>query len=91
LTEPRKTKAVLNVLGAFLVDPEVELYGGEVAELTASNRVTIYSILHRLHKAGWLETRLEDGRDTGAKGPPRKFYRLTPAGEEVAIDALRVR
>jgi PadR family transcriptional regulator PadR len=37
---------------------------------------TIYPILSRFRKQGLVETTIEESPD----GPPRKYYRLTPAG-----------
>ena len=39
---------------------------------------TIYPLLSRLRKAGLLDTRSEESPN----GPARKYYRLTPAGEQ---------
>jgi PadR family transcriptional regulator PadR len=39
---------------------------------------TLYPVLYRLEDAGWVETRWE----TLERGVPRKYYRLTSAGEE---------
>ena len=59
---------------------------------------TIYPILSRLHREGFVSTQLEES----ASGPPRKYYELTKAGQqelarmnkyweaiETGIDALR--
>jgi len=37
---------------------------------------TIYPLLLRLHRDGLVQTERRDSSD----GPPRKYYRLTPAG-----------
>jgi PadR family transcriptional regulator PadR len=61
-----------------------ELYGYDlVKRVTAIRGVvvtegTIYPLLSRLRKAGLLETRSEESPN----GPARKYYRLTPAGEQ---------
>ena len=39
---------------------------------------TLYPVLYRLERAGWVDVRWE----TPARGVPRKYYRLTPAGRE---------
>ena len=46
---------------------------------------TLYSAIKRMESDGWIE------RVKGPKGdgPPRKHYRLTPAGREVAIGEAR--
>lgn len=61
-----------------------ELYGYDlVKRVTAIRGVvvtegTIYPLLSRLRRAGLLETRSEESPN----GPARKYYRLTPAGEQ---------
>jgi PadR family transcriptional regulator PadR len=42
------------------------------------NEGTVYPILARLHREGCLETY----RQPSDSGPPRKWFRLTPAGAE---------
>ena len=62
-----------------------EAYGYEsVSEITARSQGalevtdgTLYPVLYRLEKAGFVATRWE----TPERGVPRKYYRLTPAGE----------
>lgn len=64
---------------------EGEAYGYQivtaVTERTAGQLVlaegTLYPVLHRLEKQGLVQVRW----DTPARGVPRKYYRLTPAGE----------
>ncbi|MET4060940.1 PadR family transcriptional regulator PadR [Arthrobacter sp. UYP6] len=45
---------------------------------------TIYPLLVRLRKRGLVETTWQES----ATGPPRRYYRVTPAGEE-ALNAFR--
>jgi PadR family transcriptional regulator PadR len=43
---------------------------------------TVYPILSRLKKEGFLHTQIEESTE----GPPRKYYELTPAGaRELAL------
>lgn len=43
---------------------------------------TIYPLLSRLQKDGLLAHEWQESE----QGPPRKYYRITPYGEEVAMD-----
>lgn len=60
-----------------------EAYGYQI--LQALQRVrglaitesTVYPILSRLTREGWLEVRVA----ASPAGPPRRYYRLTPSGE----------
>ena len=47
----------------------------EAARLEASEG-TVYPLLRRLRKLGWLETFWQES----ASGPPRQYYQLTKAG-----------
>jgi len=53
----------------------LEREGGELFQVKEG---TLYPVLYRLEDAGWVETRWE----TLERGVPRKYYRLTSAGEE---------
>jgi PadR family transcriptional regulator PadR len=60
------------------------LYGLEILRVLESNSSlcilegTLYLILNRLKAAGIVDSEWEDARS----GHPRKYYRLTPDGEE---------
>ncbi|OUM94126.1 MAG: PadR family transcriptional regulator [Thermobacillus sp. ZCTH02-B1] len=64
-------------------------YGYELVELISRNieiaEGTIYPLLRRLTKEGLCTTYLAESME----GPPRKYYRLTPAGREVQQRLLR--
>jgi PadR family transcriptional regulator PadR len=55
----------------------------QAPNLTASEG-TVYPLLRRLRKVGWLETYWEESD----AGPPRQYYRLSPEGREY-LKALR--
>ena len=56
---------------------------GEVAQL-ASGEGTVYPLLRRLRREGLLEAFWQES----AAGPPRQYYRLTPAGR-AALNRMR--
>jgi len=66
-----------------------DCYGYELVELISRNieiaEGTIYPLLRRLTKEGLCTTYLAESTE----GPPRKYYRLTPAGREVQRQLLR--
>jgi len=66
-----------------------DCYGYELVELISRNieiaEGTIYPLLRRLTKEGFCTTYLAESTE----GPPRKYYRLTPAGREVQRQLLR--
>ena len=88
----RMTVPMLAVLAA-LVDSE-SWYGLRIAEATAMRTGTVYGILARFERAGWVVSAWEDKEDPGERKDPgakRKYYRLTPEGRERALIALRMR
>lgn len=68
---------------ALLVDHE--RYGLELArelthqEVLMSSEGTLYPLLARLRRAGWVSTRWSESTE----GPPRRYYAITTAGKDV--------
>src|SRR4051794_25826890 len=46
---------------------------------------TLYPVLYRLERAGWVDVRWE----TPVRGVPRKYYRLTDAGRQELAELKR--
>ena len=83
---PRMTSPVLKVIAALLADPAAERYGLRLMQDTGLPSGTLYPILVRLERAGWVASRWE-GVDPVAEGRPRRrYYRLTGEG---AVEARR--
>jgi PadR family transcriptional regulator PadR len=67
---------------------EKEWYGFELVRAMASidgmvtGEGTVYPLLARLRRQGLLETSWQES----ATGPPRRYYRLAPAGREALAD-----
>ena len=76
----RMTTSVLKVLAALLADATAERYGLQLMQATGLPSGTLYPILVRLERAGWVESRWEQS-DPAAEGrPARRYYRLTADG-----------
>lgn len=75
-------------LNTLLETPDNERYGYELAESAGLAPGTIYPILLRLEDAGWVQGRWEDIDPSAQKRPPRRYFRLTPAGRTSAEAAL---
>lgn len=64
-------------------------YGFDVMDATGLPDGTVYPILRRLERRGVLEGAWEDEEIARAdQRPPRRYYRLTPVGEEAMSDVL---
>lgn len=79
-TPVRVTAAVSTVLAAFLEDPEADRYGLDLMRASGHPSGTLYPILVRLQRAGWVEARWEEIDPVAAGRPARRYYRLTPDG-----------
>jgi PadR family transcriptional regulator, regulatory protein PadR len=76
--ELRVTDATLDVLEVLLTS-DLQLYGLKIAK--AINRPTgsVFPILARLERIGWVSSEWE-ASDPTSKGPRRRFYRLSGVG-----------
>jgi PadR family transcriptional regulator, regulatory protein PadR len=79
----------LKVLGALLLAPRDELPGAEISRATKMGSGTLYPILFRLERAGWLESRWETEDPKALGRPRRRFYRVTPLGARSARAAVK--
>ena len=86
---PRITEQTLKTLAALVASSPEEQSGAEIAKKTKQQSGTLYPILMRLERAGWLESKWEDG-DPREMGRPRKrLYRITALGEGAFREAIR--
>src|SRR5215469_18278965 len=86
---PRMTLQTQYVLRALLADPAGEHYGLQICAETRLPAGTIYPILARLERAGWVRSSWEDPAAHVAEGRPRRrYYKLTDEGAELARRAL---
>jgi len=87
--EPRITGPTLKVLGALLSSGRIELSGAEIARATNLASGTLYPILFRLERAGWLESRWEEDNPRALGRPRRRVYHLTGVGARNARAAVK--
>jgi PadR family transcriptional regulator len=83
----RKSRQTLLLLEALLLHPSRWSHGYALSQQTGLLSGTLYPILMRLEKIGWLETRWEEDLKPGR--PARHLYRLTGSGREWAREELR--
>lgn len=74
----------MKVLARLLQDPTAEWYGFDLIDQTKIKSGTLYPILIRLEKAGWLASHLENVDPHVVGRPPRRLYVLTGEGERLA-------
>jgi PadR family transcriptional regulator, regulatory protein PadR len=85
----RITPATADVL-ATLLDAGEPTWGLRVVRATDRPTGSVYPILERLERAGWVVSVWED--DPERSGPRRRLYELTPDGVQAAREAVaRVR
>ena len=89
VSEPRITGPTLVVLGALLSPECVELSGADIARGTKLASGTLYPVLFRLERAGWLESRWEEGEPSALGRPRRRLYKVTAIGAQKTRAALR--
>jgi PadR family transcriptional regulator, regulatory protein PadR len=85
----RMTLQTQLVLRALLDEPAQQRYGLELCDLVGLPSGTIYPILARLERVGWVDSAWEDPAAHEQAGRPRRrFYRFTPDGADQARVAL---
>lgn len=74
-----------------------ELYGLQISDAiydVCKQRVpvgTLYPVLHKLHKKGFVDSRWEQESNKDRQGARRKYYKITSNGVQAldAIDCIR--
>ena len=86
--EPRITMHTLVVLSVLLDDPRVEHYGLDLAKRAGIKTSSVYPVLMRLERAGWVTSSWETVEPSQAGRPRRRLYRLTGDGAAAARTQL---
>lgn len=86
--EVRVTTTVASVLRVFLEDVNEKRYGFELMREAGLASGTLYPILARLERAGWITGQMESIDPAQEGRPPRRFYLLTGEGAESAYREL---
>lgn len=80
---------VLRVLQAFLVAGAGErLYGLQLSDQTGLKSGTLYPVLARLERAGWVVSAWEEGNPRDIGRPRRRYYELSGLGQRAGAAAL---
>ncbi len=84
---PRRPGSTTLTLMAAIRDGDS--YGLDLVERTGLSSGTVYPVLGRLRRRGWIEGVWEAQEQADAEGRPRrKYYRLTPDGRAVLTEEL---
>jgi DNA-binding PadR family transcriptional regulator len=78
--EIRLTPQTVQVLRVLLENPRDGLSGAQIAKDVGLASGTLYPILIRLEKAGWLTSEWENGDPVSLGRPRRRFYQVTAVG-----------
>src|SRR5260370_27065884 len=85
----KMTGPVQQVLEAMLEDPAVARYGLQISKQAGLETGTLYPVMARLERTGWVESSWEDPDLSISDGRPRRrYYQLTKDGAEQARLAL---
>ena len=85
----KMTGPVQQVLRAMLEDAAVPRYGLQISKQADLETGTLYPVMARLERVGWVESSWEDPDLSTSDGRPRRrYYQLTQDGAEQARLAL---
>jgi PadR family transcriptional regulator, regulatory protein PadR len=79
--DPQITPQTMKVLLSLLDGGNTPLSGAEMAKLTGLASGSLYPILLRLEKAGWLDSQWEASDPCELGRPRRRFYTMTALGQ----------
>ena len=77
------------MLKVLIACPLKGISGAEIARATGLASGTLYPILFRLEKSGWLQSEWEDANPSAMKRPRKRLYRVTATGESESQSAFR--
>jgi DNA-binding PadR family transcriptional regulator len=89
-TQIRMTTALLKVVSAFLADVDADRYGLDLMHETGLASGTLYPMLVRLERAGWVRAEWERIDPVAEGRPARRYYRLTADGAVAARHEIAV-
>lgn len=86
--DPRLSHQTLKVLRQFLEHPREKISGSDISRQSGLLSGTIYPILLRLERAGWLDSKWEQLDPHEAGRPRKRLYFLTGVGYNKSRAAL---
>lgn len=88
MARPELSMQALLVVRELLLAPSERRYGLELSDAAGLKPGTVYAILARLERMGWLRSSTEDIDPVKAGRPPRRLYELSASGAPAARAAL---
>jgi len=88
---PRMTGPTLKVVGELMSPTLLGVSGADISKSTGIPSGTLYPILFRLEKAGWLSSEWEEGEASNLGRPRKRLYKMTALGKyegKAAFDNL---
>jgi PadR family transcriptional regulator PadR len=85
--QPRLTRQTIDIL-RVLLEADDEQYGLKISQRTKLPTGSVYPILYRLERAGWLSSVWEEADPAETGVPRRRFYQLTEDGRRQAQEAV---
>jgi PadR family transcriptional regulator, regulatory protein PadR len=84
----RITLETIKVLKVFLQKPDEPQYGLAITKASGIQAGTLYPILIRLERNGWLQSEFEDIDPKREGRSARRYYTLTDQGRRDALKTL---
>jgi len=76
----RKTHTLIQIAAALMADPGARHWGYDLSRRAGVRSGALYPVLQRMLDAGWLADGWEQPA-TGTHRPPRRYYKVTDAGQ----------
>jgi PadR family transcriptional regulator PadR len=76
------------ILRVFMRDPQAPLFGLSLIRETGITSGSVYPLLHKMERLGWISSSWEEIDPVRAGRPPRRYYVLTREGADVAVREL---
>lgn len=78
----RTTQTLLKVAGELMRRPRDKHWGNDIRRRVALSEGTVYPVLNRFRKAGWIVDTEYELPDQLEGRPPRRYFTLTDTGRD---------